>query len=282
MRESDRVRIEELVGDGLLLDVGGYARPFLRADYVIDIFPYETRCIVADGIGRLPTTCLHRDPLPGERFRKETWIIHDICSGFPFPDKMFDFVVASHVLEDVRDPIRACSEIIRVGRAGYIEVPSRIIEQTMGFEQEGVVGCPRHRWLVEIQDNCLTFRLKPHFLHTHKKYYIPRSFTRTLFPEVQCPFIFWNGSFEYGEIYGYDDYREAEEFVGSLSIPKHLYWLDSLDAYRTKMTRCYRRLRVKIGRLRRGRRYRTEQDLWTRHGLFEANRTLLQKEHPFI
>ena len=49
-------------------------------------------------------------------------------SHWPFPDKTFDFVVCSHLLEDVRDPITVCRELCRVGKAGYIETPSRIRE----------------------------------------------------------------------------------------------------------------------------------------------------------
>gem|GEM_PF-6800036 len=33
---------------------------------------------------------------------------------------MFDFVVCSHTLEDVRNPGRGCEEILRVGKAGYL------------------------------------------------------------------------------------------------------------------------------------------------------------------
>jgi len=42
--------------------------------------------------------------------------------------KEVDFVSCSHVLEDLRDPIRVCEEIVRVGKRGYIEVPSKTAE----------------------------------------------------------------------------------------------------------------------------------------------------------
>jgi len=38
--------------------------------------------------------------------------------AMPFPDKSFDFVYCAHVLEHVDDPIRACREIMRVGKRG--------------------------------------------------------------------------------------------------------------------------------------------------------------------
>jgi hypothetical protein len=32
-------------------------------------------------------------------------------------------VICSHTLEDIRDPLWVCSEMIRIGKAGYIELP---------------------------------------------------------------------------------------------------------------------------------------------------------------
>jgi hypothetical protein len=98
-----------------VLDVGGAAEVFPRANVVIDILPYESR------------QRSHLD-MP-EQFLCEDWYVGDIC--FPeiwshFRDKEFDFVVCSHVLEDVRDPIFVCSQIQRVAKAGYIETPLAI------------------------------------------------------------------------------------------------------------------------------------------------------------
>ena len=44
MLPGSRERIKALAGeDGLVLDVGGWAKPLARADWVIDLMPYETR-----------------------------------------------------------------------------------------------------------------------------------------------------------------------------------------------------------------------------------------------
>jgi hypothetical protein len=61
-----------------------------------------------------------------EWFGRGTWIQRDICDREPFlfKDKEIDFVVCSQTLEDVRDPLWVCSEMIRVAKAGYIEVPA--------------------------------------------------------------------------------------------------------------------------------------------------------------
>ena len=51
---------------------------------------------------------------------------HDVnLNEFPYPfaDKEFDFLICSHVLEHLDDPVHACVEFSRIAKAGYIEVP---------------------------------------------------------------------------------------------------------------------------------------------------------------
>src|SRR6202007_1247277 len=84
-----------------VLDVGGWYQPFNLATHVIDLCPYETR--------RIRDTI---DPEDSERFSAGTWTVQDVCSSaWPFPDKFFDFVFCSNLLEDVRDPIFVCREL---------------------------------------------------------------------------------------------------------------------------------------------------------------------------
>jgi SAM-dependent methyltransferase len=42
---------------------------------------------------------------------------------YPFSDNEFDYLICTHVLEHLDDPVRACSEFARIARAGYLEVP---------------------------------------------------------------------------------------------------------------------------------------------------------------
>src|SRR5919198_3858549 len=135
MLRSSLERILRLPDDAAVLDVGGWAKPLPRADWVLDLMPYETRGLYGE-----------LDPA-AERFSAETWVELDMCerTPWPFTDGQFDLAVCSHTLEDVRDPIWVCSELIRVARAGYIEVPSRLEEQAHGF-QGPWVGWGPHRW----------------------------------------------------------------------------------------------------------------------------------------
>ena len=43
----------------------------------------------------------------------------------PFEDKEFDFIYCSHVLEHAEHPEKACLEIMRVAKRGYIEAPTK-------------------------------------------------------------------------------------------------------------------------------------------------------------
>ena len=53
----------------------------------------------------------------------------------PFKDKEFDFVIASHVAEHVEDISYFLNELARVGKRGYIEVPTRL-EDNLVFENK--------------------------------------------------------------------------------------------------------------------------------------------------
>jgi len=270
-----------------VLDVGGWADPFPRADYVLDFFSYETRRLAYHGINRLPVTCRYPNPLPGERFSRDTWIVQDICgpAAFPFPDKKFDFVICSHTLEDIRDPIRVCAELMRVGKAGYIETPSRLAEQTMGVESApDQVGYAHHRWLVEYGAQRLVFRPKPHNLHTDPALHVPACYLRRRGPSALTDFLFWKDVFQAEEDWAFDARAEAARFVASLGIPPADYRTERWEQRRHRWRRYfepsfrrYRQFRMWLGRVRRG-RFRAPPaapappELWTWAKLFEAAR----------
>ena len=187
--------LSRLAPSDVVLDVGGWACPFNRADWVLDAEPYETRGYYRT-IG-----------LPGsqggarEHFTRETWIQRDLCARepWPFENGSIDFAICSHTLEDLRDPLWVCSELRRVARAGYIEVPSRAAEQSRGWESPRIAGLSHHRWLIDIDGSHVSFLMKYHLLHADWRYSFPSSFLRRLPDDRRVQWLFWEGSFTAGE-----------------------------------------------------------------------------------
>ena len=200
----------------VVLDIGGWGHAFNRANYVLDLAPYETR-------GFYNRTFAKNNPIPPiggnvEMFTKDTWIVRDICAKEPYPfrDKELDFVVCSHTLEDIRDPLWVCSEMIRIGKAGYIEIPSRLWETCRGMER-GIAGLSHHRWLIDIDPgaNSIRFLQKFHRIHNWRNS-LPKSVLQKLSAEETAQWLFWNDSFEFREdlINGeQEQLRELERFV---------------------------------------------------------------------
>ena len=190
MLEENIARVLAQIGPtDRVLDIGGWARPFNRANYVLDIGSYETRGVFGS-----------QGP-EEEFFSKETWIARDLCdrNPYPFSDKYFDYVICSHTLEDIRDPIFVCSEINRIGKRGYIEVPSLESELTLGIEHRSYAGRYHHRWLVDIKQNDIIFTFKYHIIHFHWKYHLPNRHKSNLTPHRLVQYLFWEKSFSYSE-----------------------------------------------------------------------------------
>ena len=110
--EDDRVGYQEqyvkfyIQPGERVLDIGNGGYPF----------PYAT--VVADRF--LDKSPSRYEPLVTGNKPFVLADIHDLA----FRDKSFDFVYCSHVLEVVENPLRACEEIMRVGKRGYIETPT--------------------------------------------------------------------------------------------------------------------------------------------------------------
>ena len=64
----------------------------------------------------------------------------------PFKDNEFDFVIASHVIEHVKDINTFIKELSRVSSKGYIELPT-ILEDNLVFENK-----KDHIWHMEFDD----------------------------------------------------------------------------------------------------------------------------------
>lgn len=223
-----------------VLDIGGWARPFNRADYVLDMESYETRGYYG---AQLPAQGGTK-----ERFSRETWIRRDICAGepYPFADKELDFVVCSHTLEDIRDPLRVCSEMIRIAKAGYIEVPSRVAESCRGIEA-GQVGWSHHRWLIDIADDAIVFTMKYHKIHAHWRFSLPESHLRALDERDQVQWLFWEDRFDFREHHVHGT-PAIEEELETFVARHHRYpeWRKTLDTRLRRARYLTRRLPEKL------------------------------------
>lgn len=190
---KDVSKIEKLIRKtDKVLDVGGWWKPLNRANTVVDILPCET-CERGGSIG-------HSD----RRFSKSSWIQLDIClEKWPFKNKEFDFVHCGQTLEDVRDPIFVCNEMMRVAKRGVITTPTIWIECQKGVdaypEAAFYRGFDKHRWLIRHTKGSLAFIPKLNSLmafdyvdQTTKKKFIT-------YHRIWSSIFFWEGKFETSE-----------------------------------------------------------------------------------
>lgn len=108
----------------LVLDVGSGGYPFQRANHLADKFPEETTHRVEPMV------------LDGRTFFEV-----DI-ERLPFEDGAYDFVFCSHVMEHLDNPGQAMRELSRVGKRGYLEVPTRLSDVMFNFTRLR----NHHRW----------------------------------------------------------------------------------------------------------------------------------------
>lgn len=202
--------MDELPNNMLVLDIGAASAPTARADYIIDYVAYDK---------------INFSQLRGcdekYRFNEKTYIQHDICTrgSWPFLDKQFDYSVCSHVLEDIRDPIWVCSEIIRVSKAGYIEIPSRMYESTFGVDHKKMAGACHHRWLIDLQDGKLRFTFKNFYIHDRK---INKNNYHPVGEELYLR-IEWSDSFDYFESW-LNSGKEMFEYILERKISEKEKW----------------------------------------------------------
>jgi Methyltransferase domain len=189
--------LQRLSATDLVLDVGGWACPFNRAQWILDAEPFATRGYYRTFGGAASQG--------GEKewFTSRTWVQRDICGRepWPFADKQFDFVICSHTLEDIRDPLWVCSELIRVGKRGYLEVPSRLAETCRGWEAPNLAGLSHHRWLIDFDSaaKSVRFLMKYHMIHSHWRFSFPPSFLHSLPEEKRVQWLFWEEKFTFSE-----------------------------------------------------------------------------------
>ncbi|MGZ3700043.1 MAG: class I SAM-dependent methyltransferase [Bdellovibrionota bacterium] len=186
---QDRLKQLHTRPDARILDIGGWFAPCRQATHLVDIMPFETMNVAgAYGNGEM-------------KIRKENYFQLDLgkVDRLPFKDKEFDFVVCRHTLEDIKDPIRVCQEMIRVAKSGYIETPHRAYESTKGVERHWWCGHYHHRWLVEIQGRKVVFQFKPHNLHSSSKFNFRCWPWQKVREEFKNTGLLWDGTFDFEE-----------------------------------------------------------------------------------
>ena len=114
----------------LVLDVGSGNDPHPRADLLCDKF-------VLDDSEREGRLVVDRPLIGGD------------LEALPLKSQSIDFVIASHVLEHVKDPAVAIAELQRVAKRGYIETPAEFGGKLMDL--------PGHRWYVREEAGTLVF-----------------------------------------------------------------------------------------------------------------------------
>ena len=106
-----------------VLEVGPGNRPSFRANVLVEKF-------LGDDTHRCG----------GLRIFPHQQLVNAAAEALPFADKEFDYVICNQVLEHSDDPAQFLREVMRVGKAGYIETPSLLGEWL--FPKKS------HRWVV--------------------------------------------------------------------------------------------------------------------------------------
>lgn len=124
--------VVEIRDDWLVLDVGSGHNPHPRANILVDRYTKDD----ADRAGK---------PI---KMDEKGFVIGDV-QFMPFKDKVFDYAIASHIAEHVEEPQKFCKELIRIGKRGYIETPSKCTEIFLGE--------PVHKWYDYVRNRTLIF-----------------------------------------------------------------------------------------------------------------------------
>jgi radical SAM superfamily enzyme YgiQ (UPF0313 family)/ubiquinone/menaquinone biosynthesis C-methylase UbiE len=120
-----------------VLDIGSGNLPFPLATHLADL------ALTNDSVGRAGVPFKHLDGKP---------VYECDLENLPFGDHEFDFVYCSHVLEHVENPEKACTELMRVGKRGYIETPNRGKDLWLNTAK-----ISNHKWAVEKWNETLIF-----------------------------------------------------------------------------------------------------------------------------
>ncbi len=140
---------------GRVLDVGSGNNPVNIATHLVDLYPEGAD--ERGGILELPPTI--------QEFKVGS------LEAIPYPDRYFDLIHASHVIEHVDHPDLALKEIARAGRAAYIETPAAVMEYGLFREPPSdYPGWRFHRWFVWSESETAKLYFKPKTDRNLKQY----------------------------------------------------------------------------------------------------------------
>lgn len=106
------------------MDLGSGHNPHSRADVLVDRYLFDNTERSGQEI-----------VLPHNKY----FVVADACS-LPFKDKIFDFVICSHVAEHIEHIEKFFLELNRIAKKGYFETPSKAAEILR--------HAPNHRWFI--------------------------------------------------------------------------------------------------------------------------------------
>jgi len=118
-----------------VLDIGSGSDPFPLATYLADFYEEKTS---------------HRT---GKLVKDERPFVKCSVENMSFKNKDFDFVYCSHILEHVQNPAKACDELMRIGKRGYIETPTKTSDILFNIER----GEEHHHWYITAVGKSLIF-----------------------------------------------------------------------------------------------------------------------------
>jgi len=120
--------------NGIILDLASGHNPFPKATILSDRF--------------LEITCHRREEIVLDQRPFLILNIHHL----PFKSKSIDYIYCSHVIEHVDNPELACCELMRVGKAGYIEAPTLMKDALFSWAKD-----MNHKWHIVQFENRLIF-----------------------------------------------------------------------------------------------------------------------------
>jgi MoaA/NifB/PqqE/SkfB family radical SAM enzyme/SAM-dependent methyltransferase len=179
-----------LPGDKVL-DIGSGNNPFVLATHLADITTSD------DAYGRADVPFKYVDGKPVYEVNLESTNFHD---------KEFDFVYCSHVLEHVENPAKACDELMRIAKRGYLETPT--VSKDIWLNTAKISN---HIWKVEkSNDNLIFNKYKDEelngigsdvamMMHINPQSKREKAFSALIYlkPELMNTMLLWNNYFSY-------------------------------------------------------------------------------------